>query len=450
MTTSAHTLLPPGTGIDLRPRFLLRLAESLHRAGTPAETLEGALRECGSALGLQTEILSTPTSILARFGGPDEHRTGLLRIHPGDADLERLVAVDGVREAVLRGEMSIEHAMVELDRLEQQPPRWGALATVLSFAIASGGAARFFGGDLLNMAVSAALGWLVGILAVLTGRWPAWGRAFEPGSAVVVSFLAMALASAIDGVVPDLITLSGLIVLVPGLGLTLGLNDLATRHLASGTARLFGSVIVFLTIAFGVALGRRLGEHLPASDPVVLSPLPGWVDLVCLALSPVAFAILFRARPKDFLLIALVCGLGQLGARVGGAFVGAQLGAGLGALFVGLGANAGERWTRRPATVMALPGLILLVPGSIGYRSLTALLEHDIVPGIESAVTATFVAVSLATGLLMANVALPPRRFETEPSPSEAIESLGTDLSIPASPLRHQKHPARSSMEPQP
>ena len=35
-----------------------------------------------------------------------------------------------------------------------------------------------------------------------------------------------------------------------------------------------------------------------------------------------------------------------------------------------------ERWRHRPAAVVLVPGILLLVPGSIGFRSLTALMEQ--------------------------------------------------------------------------
>ncbi len=407
MLTLDTTTQPKTVQRDLRERFLVRLAEALHQAGTPAESLEVSMLSSARRLGLHAEFFTTPTSILVRFGEIEEHRTVLLRVHPTDADLERLVLVHEVQQAVLRGEVPLSEAMKRLETVRDRRPRYGPIASVGSFALASLTASRFFGGGSAEMAASAGIGALIGGLAVTTGRWPTIGRIFEPLAAALASFIAVALAALLGGIRPDLVTLGGLIVLVPGLGLTLALSDLAARHLASGTARLFGAVIVFFTIAFGVTLGRQLGALLPA--PVLSGEvlLPTWVDVACLAVSPLAFAVLFRARPRDFGWIYLVCAFGQLGGRLGGAWLGPQLGAGLGALAVGIGANLGERLGRRPAPVMALPGLILLVPGSIGYRSLAALLAHDIVPGIESAVTATFVAVSLATGLLIANVALP-------------------------------------------
>lgn len=55
-------------------------------------------------------------------------------------------------------------------------------------------------------------------------------------------------------------------------------------------------------------------------------------------------------------------------------------------------------------------GLILLVPGSVGLRSVNALVAQDTLAGIQTAFTVGMVAISLVTGLLVANVLLPSRR----------------------------------------
>jgi uncharacterized membrane protein YjjB (DUF3815 family) len=122
-----------------------------------------------------------------------------------------------------------------------------------------------------------------------------------------------------------------------------------------------------------------------------------------------ALGVLFRARWRElpWMLVAVMTAFG--GARLGVHLLGPALGALLGALLAGLAGNVYERRRRRPAVVMVLPSLIMLVPGSIGYRSLSFLMERNIVAGIDSAVTALLVGVSLVAGLLLANVLLPPR-----------------------------------------
>jgi uncharacterized membrane protein YjjB (DUF3815 family) len=200
-------------------------------------------------------------------------------------------------------------------------------------------------------------------------------------------------------------------VLVPGLTLTTAMTEISTRHLVSGTARLTGAFVLFLTIGFGVALGGRVVEALAGPVvPVAPASLPAWTLLPALVAAPASFTVLFRARPRDFPWILAGGVVAFAGARLGAAGLGPELGAFVGAALVGAGGNLYSNVLRRPASVVVVPGIMLLVPGSIGFESLSSLLAADVVNGMEAAFRMTLVAVALVTGLLLANVLVPPRR----------------------------------------
>ena len=54
---------------------------------------------------------------------------------------------------------------------------------------------------------------------------------------------------------------------------------------------------------------------------------------------------------------------------------------------------------------MALvPGVLLLVPGSSGFRSLALLLDQQVVGGVDAAFATLLTAASLVAGLLLAEM----------------------------------------------
>ena len=77
---------------------------------------------------------------------------------------------------------------------------------------------------------------------------------------------------------------------------------------------------------------------------------------------------------------------------------------------MGCGSNIYARVKNRPAMVPSTPGLLILVPGSIGYNSLTAMVQSDTLKGVELAFQMSMTAAALAVGLLLANVVISPRR----------------------------------------
>ncbi len=94
-----------------------------------------------------------------------------------------------------------------------------------------------------------------------------------------------------------------------------------------------------------------------------------------------------------------------------GSTYGVEVGSFVGALIVGCGSNLYARWRDRPAMIPLAPSLIILVPGSLGYRSLTALLDRQTTEGIEFAFGMVLVAMSLVGGLLASSAVVPPKRI---------------------------------------
>jgi uncharacterized membrane protein YjjP (DUF1212 family) len=389
---------------------LIDLGRALHSYGIPAHRLEDALGNAASRLDIRAEFFSGPTSLISSFGAPGAQHTALSRVAPGQLHLDKLVELDEVVEALYRAEIGVEQADLRLREIDTAPARYGRPLTTLAFGLASGMAARFFGGGLLEMGLALVLGLVTGLLAVLAGRSVTVDRIFEFLVAAVVTFLAAGFATSVVPVASGIVIVASLVVLLPGLSLTLALNELGTGHLVSGTARFSGAMMTFLKIGIGVGVGRKLAEFLPgAIAEATPQVLPWWTLWVALLVTPPALGVLFRARLREMSWIVLGTTVAYWGSRLGVAQLGPLLGAVTGACLAGLTANLFARWRRRPAVVLIVPALILLVPGSIGYNSLSLLMRSDVVSGVDTAVTTMLVAVSLVAGLLLSNVLLPPR-----------------------------------------
>ena len=389
---------------------MLKLGRALHTYGYPAHRLEEALSAVSARLGLRTQFFSAPTALFASFGGDEEQRTFQIRVDPGGVNLEKLALLDDVAAQVARGRLPAGEGAARVDEIVAKSSPYGPLLTTLCFGLASGAASRFFGGGAREIAASAVIGLAIGLLALAAERLPAMGRAFEPAAATLAALVATAAAVKAGPVSVYITTVAGLIVLIPGFPLTVAMTELATRNLVSGTARLVGACGTFLAIGFGVALGTTLGERLLGEAPRAQArALAEWTLWAALLMAPLAFTVLLRAQQRDTVWIVASGVLGYFGARLGAGFLGPELGAFVGALVVGVGGNAYARWLGRPAAVTIVPGILLLVPGSIGFRSFASLLERQTVLGVEAAFRMTLVAISLVTGLLFANIVLSPR-----------------------------------------
>lgn len=393
--------------------FILRLGKALHGYGLAAHGLEEAMSGAADRLGLEAHFFTTPTAIIAAFGRPEHQSTHLIRVFPGDVDLGKLAALDQVTREVHAGVLTPAEGSLSIDRIIASTPPYGRVFSVLSTGVASAAVCVVLAGGPMEVLVAGLAGLLVGLLALASRQLSHDSHVFELVASMAAAALVSLLAT-VGGIAVSVptATLAGVIVLLPGLTLTLAMTELASRHLAAGTARLSGAFIVFIAMTFGVAVGNRLAAAIAGPAPAVNpGTLPAWVLWVALAIAPMAFGVYLRARLRDFgwMLLASLVGYGAV--RIGAVALGPALGASIGSLVVGIMANLYERRGYGPATVPLVPGVLLLVPGSIGYRSMASLLDENVVVGIATGFTMILTAVALAVGLLMANVLVPPKRL---------------------------------------
>ena len=397
--------------------FLLRLGRALHAMGYPSHRIEEMLGDAAERLGLVGQFFTTPTSIFAAFGAQDQQRTFLVRVEPGDLHLERLGRVERIAQDVLSGRLTPRAGQAALDALENERPRWGPGVSTLAFGIAGGAAARFLGGGAREVATAAAMAMLTGWLAVANVLPAAARRFFEPLAAFLVSAFVGAIASRLP-LSTYVATLGGLMVLLPGLTLSAAMSELNSQHLVSGTARLTGAIMRFLGLAFGVALGARVAQLVFGVVPHVAAiPLPEWTEWLALVVAPFGFTVLMRARPADAPAIWGVCVLAFFGGRLGARALGPELGVFVGAFVAALASHI-LAWRRGvPALVTLAPALLLLVPGSVGFRSLALLLDREVVDGIQAAFRMIIMFAALVAGLQVAGVAVPAPRLRLPAAP---------------------------------
>ncbi len=415
--------MPTGTEEDSAAVFLIRLGRALHEAGFAAPQLEAALASVAGRLGVAAQFFSTPTSLFISFGEGVAQRTHLERVNPAGIDLGRLADLEALLERVRDGRTDPAAASAEIAEIAARPRRYSRKLTYFCWGLASATSAVFLGGSLREVAVAGFVGLVTGLAAFLAERRPAAERLFVPFAAAFAAFTAAMVAAAAPPLSVYIATVAGLIVLLPGYTLTIALSELAAEHLSSGTARFAGALVTFLMIGLGVAIGGRLavatlgalvaGASAPSDGAlaatIALGP-PVWLQLAALVLAPLALSVLLRAPRTEIPWIVAVGTVGYFAGRLGAEMLEPEVGMFVGALAVGLASGLYQRLRRLPSSIPLVPGILMLVPGSIGYRSLTALLAEEVVPGIQTAFRMLLVAASLVAGLLISSALTVERR----------------------------------------
>lgn len=401
---------------DENEAFVIAVARALHAYGQPAHRLEALLEALSEPLGTRGQYFSTPTAVFVAFGDPPAQRTYLVRSTAGEPDLSILADLDALVSSVARGELDATAGSERLAAIVGRPSTGSAPLRVLVHALVAAPAALLLGGGPLEATVAGGIGLLVGLLEWAAGRAEPIARLYLLLGSVVASVTAALAGMFMPDLAIQLATVAGIYMLMPGLSLTTAMNEVATGHLVSGTARFAGALVSFLSIAVGVSLGGALIASLSraAAVPAALPPRAAFWPFVGLLVALPAVMVLLRAQLRDALPTFLVAtgafSAGQLSTPLFGDALGPSLAATVSALVLGLGSNAFARITDRPAALVMVPGILLLVPGTMGFRSVTSFLRRDVIAAVDTAFAVGLVAGALVTGLLMANLILPPRK----------------------------------------
>jgi uncharacterized membrane protein YjjP (DUF1212 family) len=396
---------------DPRIRFLIELSRALGSYGTAAHRLEATITLCAHEFGIECHVFSTPTSVFISVEHDGNQSTYLSRIDSGETNLSKLRRFDEIFNAVIAGRLSPRAGIRKIKQIVHEKDPVPAWISILSGGGVATAAAVFFGGGTKEMAGAGAISICIGFLGFFIGKKREYARLMEFLAGFLAAFLSSSFAVLMGPYASGIALLAGIIIFIPGLTLTMSMTELATRNVVSGSARFFGALMIFLLIGFGVAAGNQTANtffDLPASvDPDSLSQ--GWKVLAAF-LSAILFVIVFRAKWSDAWGMTIAVFVSYYSARFGTNQLGTEMGICFAALCVGGLANTYARATDRPSATIMLPGLLMLVPGSIGFRSVQMFIHQDTVSGMQTAVSVLMLASALVVGLLLANVVIPPRK----------------------------------------
>ncbi|MCG7555870.1 threonine/serine exporter family protein [Pseudoalteromonas sp. Of11M-6] len=396
-------------------RFIVKLGKMLHKYGTPAYRLEAHLMEIATHLGLKSSFVMSPTSVtfVIWTEGHEEEYTHVARVDPGDHDLGSLANTDDVATRVLSGELSIQEAEQCLEAILHAKPPYNKLMTGLAFATSSGAFAMLMGTSWNDVWWSALISLVVYIFVLWASISKRVTHMLEPLVAIVSAVAACAVSVYIDPQVNiRLVVLSAIIVFIPGLALALGFAELSARHLVSGTARVMDSIMLLFKLYFGAFLGISLGfAFFGQVDFIQPSPLPRWTAWLAVLLLCSSLVVIFRTKLRHASW-SLASGFIAYAASISSAvYFDYALGTFVGAFAVGVFSNIFNRVVNAPASIVAMQGLIVLVPGSKTYIGLNSLIEGQSFVHADHIGQQTFlIFMSLIAGLIFSNVVLPPKK----------------------------------------
>ncbi|WP_426573102.1 threonine/serine ThrE exporter family protein [Aquihabitans sp. McL0605] len=360
--------------------FLLRVAAALNTSGLTVDDVQRRVERIARAYGTTSiRVSAFPTFVMIALS---DGEPTTLEVTPMGADshrLDQIVALERLCARAERGEVDIPRALAQLAEIEDQPPRFGTMVSIIGYAVLSAGLCLVLRPSRHEVTAAAVLGLLVGALQPLVRPRPPL-RVLLP---VLAAFLVAAVsgfatrAGLIDTGIRPIV--ASLIVFLPGATLTAAVLELGSGQLVSGASRLVSGIMSLALLAFGILAGTEVAgvsttQALSGSSHL-LGPWAPWLGVGLFALG----VALTNSAPKGAMTGLLIVLYAAWAAQLSGnALWGSHMGAFTGAVVLVLAASLLARLpTMVPRQASFLPGFWLLVPGALGLIGLTSWATSD-------------------------------------------------------------------------
>lgn len=411
----------------------LRMGEAMLSTGASAADCVATVLRLMQAYGVRSAHIDiTFTSITVSIHrGLEEDPLSVMRVIPARSpDYTRLEGVQHLVDEIVSVEerdgepMDVDAARRRLTRVLAAPHPYRRWVVTLGNSLMGVGIVMLFGatpGMFLVAAVSAALVDRVQRQLYRAGVAAFFAQAVSAAvSASIALLLFWAQSQGFDllGVqAPSLVLISGIVILLAGLGLLGATQDALDGYYVTAGARLLEVVLMTLGIAVGVAvvmgLSNRLGVSMEISPTTLLGVNPV-VNVVGAVLIALGFCLGTYADLRTTLLSLPIAVAGwllfSLGLSVG---LGGVAATAVAAAPVGALAVAVHKRLRVPEMAVATASIVALLPGLAVYRAINLFLADNAAVVGQAVLqfgTAVSTGLALAAGLSMGGF-LARRRF---------------------------------------
>lgn len=389
--------------IPKKYRFIVALGKALHIYGIPSYRIQSYLTRVAKTQGIKGSFMDFPTWINYAFYDEEDSYNYIECIPPGVLNLGALSRIAELTNKVIDTEIEGNSIEEELDKIHNRTKVVNHFSLTLAYAFAAGCFSLLIGTNLISFGFSLLLGAFIYLLVFLSSKSKYLENILESFSALVVTIISCLLTFIFPEINIGLTILASIIIFIPGLAITTALEEITSKNLVSGGAKLFDSIILLFKLFFGVLLGLGIMTSLMDINLTNhVSELPKWTMFCAIPIFSITLFPIFQVRKKErflgvitgasaFFITVLLSGYGIMVST----FIGTLAVVGLSRLF--------GKITKTPRTVYLTQGIILLVPGSKSFMGLSSsFLDSSIAGSGNLFEQVAFILMGIIGGLLFA------------------------------------------------
>lgn len=359
--------------IPQRYKFIIRLGKALHRYGVQSYKIESYLQQVAGRKCVKGSFMDNPTWINYVFYEEDNQTYNYTEKVPiGEINMGALAEVNDIANKVLDKEISFVDAKDKLIELENSSIKHNRLIEIMAFMMSAGAFSVILNNNWISSIVSALAGIIVFLFYYLASKSDYLSSILES----IAAFAATIFIGTISLYVPDinisLSILASIIIFIPGLSMTIALEEITSNNLMSGSAKLAGAMVSLFKQFLGVMLGLGILTHFTdIKHMAIVDNIPQWIDPFAILALVMSLLPIFRVRRKDFFLAVITCFISFYTVYML-EFAGLLVSIFVGTLVVVMCSDLFSKISKSPELVFLMPGIVILVPGSKAFIGLSS------------------------------------------------------------------------------
>ena len=347
-------------------KFIIHLGKALHNYGIPSYRIQAYLFKVAKNMGIKGTFMDSATWINYVFyeNGNEQTYNYIESVAPGTLNLGAFSRIVETTDKLIANEIDISEMENRLKIIHNKTIKVNHGILTIAYALAAGSFNLLVGTNWISVLFATLLGAFVYFITYLSTKHEYLKSVLES----IVSFLATIITGLLSLVFPELnvglTIISAIIIFVPGLAITTALEEITSKNLISGTAKLFDSIISLFKQFFGVILGLTcLKFFIDFEIFSHYSNTPSWIIFLAMPLLSISVLPIFQVRKKDMLFGIFT---GAIGFFLAYSFsvAGILLSTFIGSIGIVISSHFFSKVTRTPEVVYVTQGIIMLVPGS--------------------------------------------------------------------------------------
>lgn len=414
--------LPDEATVHLVLDLALRIGEVQMASGAGAADVTASILAVANAYGMphcEVDVIFTSITISCHRGTEAAPITAVRVVRNRSMDYTRLVDVETLLRRVTRDTLPAHDAHSELSKITTAGhpfPRWVA---TLAFAGMAASVTLLVGGSWPLAELAAAITAVIDRIGRLLNRraLPFFFQQIVGGLLAVGSVLALVGVNALPSdTSPSAAIAAAVVVLLSGLSVVGAAQDAVTGYNVTAAGRATEIALMTAGLVVGVVLALRMGAEFNiaapsgAADTTGAAKLP--VQTIAGAGAALFFAIASYAPPRVLLVAAPAGALGTFVYAVTNlAGLNAILASSVAASVVGFAGQIVSRQLRIPPLILAVSGIVPLLPGLSTYRSMYQLAaDNNPTAGLTTLVSALGISLALGAGVVLGEFLAQPVR----------------------------------------